>query len=154
MMAPDETKLKAMYQAVVMRHFKSPVLRDVPSDAAHFTLNNPLCGDEVTVHGWSENNVTQCALHAKGCALCVASASILTQSMQREGVEHVVLALAPQLKQALQPHAVSSDAFAPSDPDLLALLGARFFPVRLKCVRLPWEAMLQFASMGSLPHRS
>ena len=140
-----------MYQSVVMQHFKAPFQILFPEHAGTLSVNNPLCGDEVTIKFWRDMQHAHYFAQARGCALCIASASILSQAMHREG-SAALLELIPGVIEALQPGVKTELGVSTTDRDILALLGARYFPVRLKCVRLPWEALLESTSVGGLTH--
>ena len=101
---------------------------------ASVTLDNPLCGDRVTI----DVRVTDGRLEAvghrvRGCALCEAAASVIGGTAAGRGVDElraVYQAVAAML---------AADA-APPWPDLAAFDPVRAYKSRHECVLLPFEA--------------
>jgi nitrogen fixation NifU-like protein len=72
------------YRRVVIEHFRHPKNRGPLVDAAASAEGaNPLCGDRIRVElrGDSER-VTEARFTADACALCIASASLLTERVR------------------------------------------------------------------------
>jgi nitrogen fixation protein NifU and related proteins len=72
------------YRAVVLEHFRSPRNRSTLPDANREAEGaNPLCGDRIRiqlrVHG---DAIAEARFTADACALCIASASLLTDSVR------------------------------------------------------------------------
>ena len=68
------------YRAVVLEHFRHPRNRGALADASASAEGaNPLCGDRVRVELRTENGrVSEARFTADACALCIASASLVT----------------------------------------------------------------------------
>ena len=68
------------YRAVVLEHFRHPRNRGPLTDAsASADGANPLCGDRVRVQLRADaGRVSEARFTADACALCIASASLLT----------------------------------------------------------------------------
>ncbi|HEV8362483.1 MAG TPA: iron-sulfur cluster assembly scaffold protein [Gemmatimonadaceae bacterium] len=102
--------MSSAYSAVVLEHFRRPRNRGTlaaPTMAQEGV--NPLCGDRVKIELRIEGNtVTEARFSANACAICVASASILTELVQGAPldevetltVEHLVGSLKAEIPQA------------------------------------------------------
>jgi nitrogen fixation protein NifU and related proteins len=132
------TGVPALYQQVILDHYRRPRNVGPLVDAHHADGHNPLCGDRVTVYvSLSGLFVAEATFEGSGCAICVASASLMTESVRGRTVAEVDR-LAGQVHDlvAAAPGAPVSDLGA-----LAALAGVRQFPVRAKCALLPWRAL-------------
>lgn len=72
------------YRGVVLEHFRRPHNRGPLADASASAEGaNPLCGDRVRVElRTDDGKVTEARFMADACALCVASASIVTDRVR------------------------------------------------------------------------
>ena len=106
------------YSATMLDHFRRPrnrVALAEPTIAQEGV--NPLCGDRVRVELALEGDVVvDAGFTANACAICVASASVLTGLVKQAPLDDV--------------ETLTVD-------DILAVLDTRVSPSRLQCVRLP-----------------
>lgn len=111
-----------LYREVILDHYRNP--RNFGSiDPADFSAHevNPLCGDEIQMDLKVENGVvTDVKFHGRGCAVSMASASILTELVMGQTVESV--------------KALTKD-------DVLEELGIPVGPARMKCALLGLKAL-------------
>ena len=72
------------FRAVVLEHFRHPRNRGSLSDAhASAEGANPLCGDRIRVQlRAADGAITDARFTADACALCIASASLLTEHIR------------------------------------------------------------------------
>ncbi len=141
------TDVRALYQAVIVDHDRAPRNQGALADAtAHATVDNPLCGDVVTIHlrRAPDDTIAAITFEARGCALCRAAASIMTER---------VLGLAPAAIAALTAHFTSFIRPPPPNPapspesadallgELTAFAGVRAFRSRQVCALLPFRAL-------------
>jgi nitrogen fixation NifU-like protein len=148
--------LEELYKEVILDHYKSPRnKRDLPGAELSCTRNNPLCGDEITIHAHLEDGaVAEVSFEGSGCSISQASASMLT-----EAVEGKPVADAEQL--AAQFRGMMEGAVEPDESDfgdLVALKGVVKYPVRIKCAVLAWDVFQEALSGagsagGQSPHR-
>jgi nitrogen fixation protein NifU and related proteins len=126
-----------LYHQAIMERAKQPVgagRLEAPDGTA--TIDNPLCGDRVTLDVKLNNGAIAAIGHqVRGCALCQASASVIAATAVGQ---NPAAALAG--REALRGVLGGSDAGAP-----WAALGI-FAPVkghksRHDCVLLPFEAL-------------
>jgi len=110
--------VSSAYSAVVLEHFRRPRNRGSLAEPTMAQEGvNPLCGDRVKIELRIEGNtVREARFSANACAICVASASILTELVQGAPLAEV--------------ETLTVD-------DLLGSLKAEIPPARVQCVRLP-----------------
>jgi nitrogen fixation NifU-like protein len=72
------------YRAVVLEHFKHPRNRGALADAdASADGANPLCGDRIRIELRAhDGHIAEARFTADACALCIASASLLTERLR------------------------------------------------------------------------
>ena len=75
----------ALYQAQILEHYKHPKNRGVLEPATHAgSESNPLCGDSIslTLRVDGSDRVEDVRFDGEGCAVSMASASILTEQVK------------------------------------------------------------------------
>ena len=72
------------FRAVVLEHFRHPRNRGPLEDATvQVEGANPLCGDRIRVELRADNGtIAEAKFTADACALCIASASLLTEHVR------------------------------------------------------------------------
>jgi nitrogen fixation NifU-like protein len=164
-MSPLSEDLRALYQEVILDHYKRP--RNFgPLPGADHTAEgyNPLCGDQVKVSVRLEGDrVADAHFEGAGCAISTASASLMTEAVKGKTLEQAEalfqrfngLVSGSRKSDGGSGHDVDatvagagapagSDAAAGEDEDLgklEVLAGVREFPVRIKCATLAWHAL-------------
>ncbi len=138
--SPPEPRLSALYQELILDHYRRPRNKGMVEHATHtVSLNNPLCGDEIDLQLRVEGGVIkQVGFIGRGCSISQASASMMTQLLKDRTVPQA-LALAERMSAMMQ-----GDDAAVQDKtlgELRALAGVSKFPVRIKCALLPWNAL-------------
>jgi nitrogen fixation NifU-like protein len=138
--------LEELYKEVILDHYKSPRnKRDVPGAELSCSKNNPLCGDEITIHAHlTDGRVADVGFEGRGCSISQASASMLTEAVmgkQVEDAEQLAAEFRSMMEGKLEP---DEEAFG----DLVALKGVVKYPVRIKCAVLAWD-VLQEALSGA-----
>ncbi|HLL60955.1 MAG TPA: SUF system NifU family Fe-S cluster assembly protein [Candidatus Nitrosocosmicus sp.] len=112
----------SIYQEIILDHYRNPrnfgTLNN-PSFSYH--LDNPLCGDSITMSILTENEkVKDIKFDGKGCAISMASASILTEKVKGETIENL---------RKFEKSVILDD------------LGIELSPNRLKCALLSLEVL-------------
>ena len=135
--------LRELYQEVILDHGKHPRNFRTPDDAtAEAHGNNPLCGDQLTVYLKldADGLVEDAAFVGRGCAISVASASMMTEIVKGKSE-----AEARALFDAFHRMCTGEDEPG-ADNDALdklqVLSGVRDYPTRVKCATLPWHTMV------------
>nr|WP_312759975.1 SUF system NifU family Fe-S cluster assembly protein [Pulveribacter sp.] len=129
-----------LYQEVVLEHKRAP--RNFghlaqPTHQAEGT--NPSCGDRIAVQlRLDGSQVQDIRFTGQGCAICMASTSMMTEAVKGRDVEAA---------QALQQHfrAVLTGEEEPGEAPLgklVSLAGVRRYPSRIKCALLGWHALM------------
>ena len=135
------SELRELYQTVILDHNKYPRNLGKPSGANRAAEgDNPLCGDQITVHLTVENGVVkEVGFEGQGCAISTASASIMTDTVKGRSADEV-RALFDEFHGL-----VTSEATAVVDTaglgKLAVFAGVREFPMRVKCATLCWHTM-------------
>lgn len=128
--------LDELYQSIILDHNKRPRHYGVLTDATHQAKGyNPLCGDKIEVYlKIHDKRIEAIRFEAASCAICKASASIMTQQLTGKTLEETA-ALQEKVQDLLGEGKETSEAGG----DLIALQGVRNFPARIKCASLPWH---------------
>ncbi len=138
-------QLDDLYRRVIMDHYKSP--RNSGSfdddDAMTIQLNNPTCGDKISLQLQVEDGVVKAAkFTGEGCSISMASASMMTDAIKGKKIDEA-LDMANQFSDMMQGKAVEFEY-----EDLEALSGVNKFPARIKCATLAWNALKKGAIQG------
>lgn len=129
--------LRDLYQEVLLDHYKKPRNFRVMEEANRRAEGqNPLCGDEVTVYLLMEDDVVKdVSFQGVGCAISMASASMMTTSLKGKTKEE-----AEALFQQFHKMLTEDNDAEPLELGKLAVFsGVREFPIRVKCATLPWH---------------
>ena len=132
--------LKDLYRDVIVDHNRNPrnfrAMPDADRKAEGF---NPLCGDRLTLYVKIEDDcIADVSFDGSGCAISVASASMLTESVKGRTVRQAE-ELFTKMHDLLTRQDVAVDV--PALGKLGALSGVREFPARVKCASLCWHTL-------------
>lgn len=129
-----------LYQDVVVEHKRAPRHYGHLSAPTHRARgHNPQCGDDLQVELVMAGDCVQdIGFHGQGCAICIASASMMTEAVIGRDAAEV---------QALQQRfrAVLTGQLEPEEArlgKLVSLAGVRRYPGRIKCALLGWHALM------------
>ena len=133
--------LRELYQEVILDHAKNPRNFGHPESTNCRALgNNPLCGDQLALYlSFEDGVVKEAAFQGNGCAISMASASLMTEAVKGKTEAEVrdLFAHFHELVTADDPE-VDAEAL-----DKLAVFaGVREFPVRVKCATLAWHTLV------------
>jgi nitrogen fixation NifU-like protein len=147
--AGDE--LRDLYRELILDHSRNPRNFGKLADATHVAEGiNPLCGDKLRLYlRIDSDRVTSATFEGSGCAISIASASLLTEILT--GVDR---ATAMEYCQAIVAHLDGKQPAGIDQPELRklrALDGVREFPTRVKCATLAWEALNSAIAGRSAP---
>lgn len=131
-----------LYQATIVDHDRAPRHAGALADPTHqATVDNPLCGDTVTLHARVDGGVIRdIAFEGRGCALSRAAASIMT-TMVRGRTTDASRELAAAFERFVQ---AAPEAAIPEElGELRAFAGVRRFRSRRVCALLGFRALLR-----------
>ena len=134
--------LSALYQEVILDHNRRPRNFGVLEDADHESEGfNPLCGDRVSVYVKLNGSVIdEISFQGSGCAISMASASIMTESLKGLKLEEVQ-AQFELFHQLVTGHLEPQDLSEPDLGKLVVFEGVSRYPVRVKCATLTWHTL-------------
>ena len=137
MTGPEE--LQNLYRQTVLEHSRHPrnfgKLATADLSAEGY---NPLCGDKISVFlQVTEGTIDKITFDGVGCAISLASASIMTEQLNAKTVTPAHDAVIDILRQFTHRNA----AAVPVGHAMAALGGVRAFPSRIKCATLPWKTL-------------
>ena len=137
--------LKELYQEIILDHGKNPrnlgKFENFNKDAKG---HNPLCGDKVHIFLKLDENkkVNDIAFEGEGCAISMASASIMTDLMRgrsEKEAKEIINKFLDMIKEKddIDTKLVSED----EKTKLMSLGGVKNYPMRVKCATLSWHAL-------------
>ncbi len=127
-----------LYKEVILDHSRKPH-NFGPMENPSLTAEgfNPLCGDRLTLELKLENGVVKDArFKGAGCAISVASASLMTDALKGKTREEV-----DRMFEKFHQMLTSENGAAPELGKLEVFSGVREFPARVKCATLAWHTM-------------
>ncbi|WP_269523382.1 Fe-S cluster assembly sulfur transfer protein SufU [Coraliomargarita parva] len=129
--------LHDLYQEIILDHNKRPRHYGVLSGYTHTAEGyNPLCGDKVNVYlKLVDGQVEAVQFEAAACAICKASASMMTETLSGKSLEEAER-LTGRVTEILT---TETGTDLSVDGEVAALAGVRKFPARVKCASLPWH---------------
>jgi len=141
--------LKELYQEIVLDHGKNPRNKKKCKDFNKKAEgHNPLCGDKVHIFLKlnKEKKVEDISFEGEGCAISIASASIMTETIKGKDfnvVKKIVENFLNMLKEGskLNTNSLSED----QNTTMMSLSGVKNFPMRVKCATLAWHTFMHAA---------
>ena len=137
-----DQNLRELYQEIILDHSRHPRHFGPLASANHMAEgHNPLCGDRVKVYLQVDANgrITDVSFEGRGCAISVASASLMTDLLKGRSIAEAEKLMGGFL------HLVKGEDAAglPADDreQLEVMAGVSAFPMRVKCATLAWHAM-------------
>ncbi len=134
--------LRELYQEIILDHSRHPRhfgrLSEANRTAEGF---NPLCGDKVKIDLVVDaaNRIADVAFDGKGCAISVASASLMSEMLKGRTVDEAEQLMGGFLELVKGGGAEALNADDRENLEVMA--GVSEFPMRVKCATLAWHAM-------------
>lgn len=136
--------LNQLYQELILEHSRYPRNYGRLNTFTHHAQGyNPLCGDQVRLTLQVEGDTIQdIRFEGQSCAICKASASILTTLAKGQTVSTL-----DALHKAFHELLTSSEEpnlshLPPTYADkILAFAAVKSYPMRIKCATLPWHTL-------------
>ena len=137
--------LKELYQEIILDHGKNPRnLRRTENFNKDAKGHNPLCGDKVHIYlKLNENKkIEDISFEGQGCAISMASASIMTdlvKGTEEHEVKEIVNDFLDMIKEKDE---LSNNILHKDDKTkLMCLSGVKQYPMRVKCATLSWHTL-------------
>lgn len=134
--------LEELYQEIILDHSKRPRnFGALPDATVTVKGDNPSCGDEVELAlRLTPERVDEVRFTGHGCAICMASASLMTIKIRQKSRAEVT-----RLLTGFHDMLTAPDPGPPPPElgDLQVLAAVRRFPQRVKCAMLSWRALEQ-----------
>lgn len=142
-MTSSESDLQALYRELILDHAQQPRNFGKLDDATHTAEGiNPLCGDKLHLYLRVDSNDQVCAarFEGSGCAISIASASLLTETIENQSVDTADSCVDAVTARLTGQEPCAADQALHLDK-LHALDGVRQYPSRVKCATLAWRAL-------------
>ena len=139
-------ELKELYQEIILDHAKNPRNKGKCENYNHDAkAHNPLCGDKVHIYLNldKDKNIKAMSFEGEGCAISLASASILTDTLKGKDLSFTQKIIADFLemlknKTKITVNSLSNDQIT----TINSLSGVQEFPMRIKCATMAWHTVL------------
>jgi len=138
--------LKQLYQDIILEHGKNPRNLGKCKGYSHEAKGyNPLCGDKVHVYLKLDNEkkVEGLTFEGEGCAISLASASIMTESVKGKSFEEAKEIMNAFLNMVKNTSEIRTNHLDKDQKTkLMSLSGVKQFPMRVKCATLSWHTLV------------
>ncbi len=151
-------ELKELYQEIILDHAKNPRNKGKCDGYNHDAkAHNTLCGDKVHIFVKldKDKNIKGLSFEGEGCAISLASASILTDilkdkdlSFTKKIVEDFLNMLKNKTK--IRINSLTEDQIT----TINSLSGVQEFPMRIKCATMAWHTILSALKGKNLNEQS
>ncbi len=158
--AIENDDIQDLYRELILDHARTPRHFGRLDDATHTAQGiNPLCGDKLALYLRVDEDGTVAAstFEGSGCAISVASASLLTETVtglpidQAEAIFRSVTGRLTATTKSPDTDTKIEGALRQRMDKLRALDGVREFPSRVKCATLAWHALHSALDSDSKP---
>lgn len=133
-------ELDDLYQEIILDHYKNPRHATTLSEGeALVDEENPTCGDQIRLTATvdKDGKIVDIRYDAKGCAISVASSSMMAETLIGMTVEEAKAQIAGFVDLICGKREIPADELG----DLAALEGVKRYPMRVKCATMCWHAI-------------
>ena len=139
-------ELKELYQEIILDHAKNPRNKGKCEGYNHDAkAHNPLCGDKVHIflNLDQDKNIKELSFEGEGCAISLASASILTDTLQGKDLSFTKKITDDFLNMVKKKTKITLNSLSDDQiTTITSLSGVQEFPMRIKCDTMAWHALL------------
>lgn len=131
--------IRNLYRQVIMDHYKNPQYKGIINDDTYIKvhLNNPTCGDIVTVWLLIEDGIIRDLRHdGIGCSICCSSASMASVMLINKPIKDA-LVIINEFYTMIKGEPIGKNIL---DGEVLAYQNIHNYPARIKCATLAWKA--------------
>ena len=138
--------IKELYQEIILEHGKNPRnLKKTDNFNKDAKGYNPLCGDKVHIYLKlnEKKKVEEASFEGSGCAISMASASIMTDLIKDKEefeIKEIVEDFLEMIKE--NPELKSENLEEDEKTKLMCLSGVKQYPMRVKCATLSWHTLV------------
>ena len=137
--------LKELYQEIILDHGKNPRnLRKTENFNKDAKGHNPLCGDKVHIFLKLNDNkkLEDISFEGQGCAISMASASIMTDLLKGKAEKEVKEIVNDFLEMIKEKDEIKTNLLKDDEKTkLMCLSGVKQYPMRVKCATLSWHTL-------------
>ena len=137
--------LKQLYQDIILEHGKSPRNFGRCKKHTHEAKGyNPLCGDKVQIflNLNKEKKVENLTFEGSGCAISMASTSIMTELVKGKSLEATKKIVFDFLDMIKNTQEIKSEELDEDQKTtIMSLSGVKQYPMRVKCATLAWHTL-------------
>ena len=139
-------ELKELYQEIILDHGKNPrnkgKCEGFTNDAK---AHNPLCGDKVHIYLKlnKDKQIENLSFEGEGCAISLASASILTETVKGKDLPFIKKISEDFLNMIKNKTKITINSLTSNQiTTIKSLSGVQEFPMRVKCATMAWHTLL------------
>jgi len=137
--------LNELYKDIILEHGKSPRNFGKCEKHTHEAKGyNPLCGDQVQIYLKlnNEKKVENITFEGSGCAISIASTSIMTELVKEKSLnqaKRIVIDFLNMIKNISE--IKTNDLDEDQKIKIMSLSGVKQYPMRVKCATLAWHTL-------------
>ena len=139
-------ELRELYQEIILDHGKNPRNKGKCTGYSHDAqAHNPLCGDKVHIYLKldKEKKVLDLSFEGEGCAISLASASILTETLKGKDFFFVKKVTEDFLNMVKNKTKITLNSLTENQvTTITSLSGVQEFPMRVKCATMVWHTFM------------
>ena len=139
-------ELKELYQEIILDHGKNPRNKGKCQGYTNEAkAHNPLCGDKVHIYLKlnKDKQIENLSFEGEGCAISLASASILTETVKGKDLSFIKKISEDFLNMIKNKTKITINSLTTDQITTIASLsGVQEFPMRVKCATMVWHTLL------------
>ncbi|MBA1338015.1 MAG: nitrogen fixation protein NifU [Pelagibacterales bacterium] len=138
-------ELKELYQEIILDHGKNPKNKGQCDNFNRQAKgHNPLCGDKVHIYLKlnKDQDVDDISFEGEGCAISLASASILTEIIKGKNFNNSKKIIKNFLNMVKNESKIAiNNLTKDQQTTIMSLSGVKQFPMRVKCATMAWHTL-------------
>ena len=139
-------ELKELYQEIILAHGKNPRNKGKCDGYTNDSkAHNPLCGDKVHIYLKlnKDREIEDLSFEGEGCAISLASASILTETVKGKDLSFFKKINTDFLNMIKNKTKITLNSLSDDQiTTITSLSGVQEFPMRVKCATMVWHTCL------------
>ncbi len=138
------THLDELYKDIILEHYRNPYnSKPLAEFDIEIHKENPFCGDEADIRvkfstQGKNQRIENISVYSRGCVISNSSASLMAYTVNGLSISDAK-AVQNTFRQLMKGNADNTKGNTLGD--LYALESVRKFPIRIKCVLLPWNGL-------------